>query len=886
MPVTEKWTELPDWPLVGRARELGRAIDALRPGSGFRGVVFVGEPGSGKTTLARAIAATLRSEGVTTRFVLGTDTGQAVPLGAFHRTLSIEDPHEPAVMLAAAHRALAREHNLVLAIDDAHLLDPLSALLVQQAATSDTARLIVTIRSGEVVPDAVTALWKEQLLMRVDLNAFDRTQTQELVDAVLDGEVDSSVVDRLHDLAGGSPLVLRGLIGAAREDGVLVRQGGRWRLHGRLRVGTDVHELVQTQLAGLTEGEFEVVEIVSAAEVLDWNVLRALCDAEAIARTEHRGVIEFVDDGSHTLVRAGHPILGEVVRQRCGVARTRQLNTMLAQSISDFLGTDATHPYSVGADVRSRIQLARFMTCSDAEPDLELITAAAADAVTMSNLVLAEQLARFAFDRGGGLPSAIALADAISWQGRGQEAEAILAAFDPDGADALMTVRWGCLRGANLFFGCGHSDGAWAALATVRERVASEDLLSLVTAMEVSLAFFSGDVPVAVRLGQAALATEMMPMATVWAAMATAGALSLSGRLDEVRPIARQGLQAARYCESGPQHYTIGLAEVLAYTASGDMDAADHACERYSAMTCGVPQAEAIVNALVGRVNFARGLLAAACDALSKSLWTMSESLPSGWVMLVAAWLAQAEAARGNADGAAAALARAEDANGPQVAVFVPELELARSWHRACVGQTTTARDHALRAAQTARVKGMWAVEMCALHTAVRFGDRSQSARLRQCAAQLDSPLAEAIAAHGIGLSDHDGDRLDAAADMFDRLGAAAMAADASAHAAREHARAGARVKELEATTRAHWLAGRNCVRTPAVTAIEDPLPITDREREIAVLVGESLTNREIAERLGVSVRTIDGHLYRIFAKLSIEDREQLARLFRIRPAT
>jgi DNA-binding CsgD family transcriptional regulator len=64
---------------------------------------------------------------------------------------------------------------------------------------------------------------------------------------------------------------------------------------------------------------------------------------------------------------------------------------------------------------------------------------------------------------------------------------------------------------------------------------------------------------------------------------------------------------------------------------------------------------------------------------------------------------------------------------------------------------------------------------------------------------------------------------------------------------------------------------------------IEAPLPITDREREIAHLVADGLTNREIADRLGVSVRTIDGHLYRIFAKLRIEDRDQLARLVALR---
>jgi ATP/maltotriose-dependent transcriptional regulator MalT len=404
--------------------------------------------------------------------------------------------------------------------------------------------------------------------------------------------------------------------------------------------------------------------------------------------------------------------------------------------------------------------------------------------------------------------------------------------------------------------------------------------------MEVSVAFFGGDVPAAARLGQAALAAEMMPMAAVWAAMATAGALALSGRFEEVNAIAEQGLQAAQRCESGPQRYAIGLAQVLAFTASGDLDDAANVCERYAAMTAGVPQAEAIVNALAGRVHLARGQLRAAREALQTSLWTMSESLPSGWVMLVASWLAQAEAASGDNDSAAAALVKAEGAKGPQVAVFLPELQLARSWERACVGHTTAAREHALRAAQTARRSGMSAIEMGALHTAVRFGDRSGCARLRQLAAELDNPLAAASAAHGRGLADHDGDRLDDSAEKFHQLGAAAMAADAYAHAAREHARAGARLKELESATRAHRLARQCGLRTPALASLAEPLAITDREREIATLVGAGLTNRQIAEQLSLSVRTIDGHLYRIFSKLRIEDRDQLSRLVQVRPTT
>jgi DNA-binding NarL/FixJ family response regulator len=180
----------------------------------------------------------------------------------------------------------------------------------------------------------------------------------------------------------------------------------------------------------------------------------------------------------------------------------------------------------------------------------------------------------------------------------------------------------------------------------------------------------------------------------------------------------------------------------------------------------------------------------------------------------------------------------------------------------------------------------MRAFEIRALHTGLRFGDRSHHARLRDLAALLDSPLAIAIAAHSRGVAERDADLLEHAAEQFTQIGAMAMAADAWAHTSREHARTGTRGKELESASRAHWLASQCGLRTPAVDSINDPLPLTNREREIAKLVGAALTNREIADRLHVSVRTIDGHLYRMYSKLCIEDRDQLASLIRIRHAT
>ncbi len=51
---------------------------------------------------------------------------------------------------------------------------------------------------------------------------------------------------------------------------------------------------------------------------------------------------------------------------------------------------------------------------------------------------------------------------------------------------------------------------------------------------------------------------------------------------------------------------------------------------------------------------------------------------------------------------------------------------------------------------------------------------------------------------------------------------------------------------------------------------------LTAREREIAVLVARGLSNRDIAERLVISKRTVDAHVNHIFAKLGLSSRVQL----------
>ncbi len=85
-----------------------------------------------------------------------------------------------------------------------------------------------------------------------------------------------------------------------------------------------------------------------------------------------------------------------------------------------------------------------------------------------------------------------------------------------------------------------------------------------------------------------------------------------------------------------------------------------------------------------------------------------------------------------------------------------------------------------------------------------------------------------------------------------------------------------------------HWRAPRGRRRlpnsaaasaTPALRQATERLPFTDREREIVMLLGEGLTSPVIAQRLTLSARTVEGHIYRAMAKTGAASREDLAAL-------
>ncbi len=177
-----------------------------------------------------------------------------------------------------------------------------------------------------------------------------------------------------------------------------------------------------------------------------------------------------------------------------------------------------------------------------------------------------------------------------------------------------------------------------------------------------------------------------------------------------------------------------------------------------------------------------------------------------------------------------------------------------------------------------ARSRGQLTRELLALHASAQFGAPDPVAA-RALAARM--PTAQAKAVSGYVTARARGDRagLLAAADAFERLGDMLSAADAAAAAVERGAPGAARrLAELAAHCEG--------ARTPAMAAAGSAAVLTPRQREIARLVAQGLANRAIAERLVMSVRTVEGHVLRISRALGVGSREEIAEALGASPRT
>ena len=224
---------------------------------------------------------------------------------------------------------------------------------------------------------------------------------------------------------------------------------------------------------------------------------------------------------------------------------------------------------------------------------------------------------------------------------------------------------------------------------------------------------------------------------------------------------------------------------------------------------------------------------------------------------------------------------------------FVLDVELAHAWTAAAEGELSRARAIALAAAAGALARGQDGFALRALHEACRLG---------AAADPLPGAAGQAAAADRRRL----GGRARRRASRADRRARRRPRVRARRprpgrpprrrHAARRRRppprrgrspppppRRAFRDAGRESSARragaraAAWLGECEGARPPTLPAAGPAEELTPREREAALLAAGGSSSAEIAERLVVSVRTVDNHLQRAYGKLGIAGRHELA---------
>jgi DNA-binding CsgD family transcriptional regulator len=215
------------------------------------------------------------------------------------------------------------------------------------------------------------------------------------------------------------------------------------------------------------------------------------------------------------------------------------------------------------------------------------------------------------------------------------------------------------------------------------------------------------------------------------------------------------------------------------------------------------------------------------------------------------------------------------------------DLYLAWAWTAVASGDLPRARVLIEQAVGRARRTGDLVGEAVAWHAAARLGTPKPSiAHLERLAEVIEGELTGWRAAHARALAEGDADALEDVSEALAGMGADLLAAEAAADAAVQWHRRGEARRAAAAERLAGVLSGRcEGARTPALQAVRSRAELTSAERDAATMAAEGRANREIAEALGLSVRTIENQLQRAYAKLGVSRRSDLAQALEGSPA-
>jgi hypothetical protein len=523
--------------------------------------------------------------------------------------------------------------------------------------------------------------------------------------------------------------------------------------------------LIDAYLSGLPASARTTLDYLALAEPLRREDLTALTGEEAVEQAEAAGAVTVHDDA---MVYSAHPLYAA----RAGAAQAPDTARALRMSLVERLA--AAPPGHIGDQLR----LAALGVDNDAAGD-DLVTAAQ-QALRFGELTLAERLARAALDRSDGLAARLALGYALAWQGRGREADSVLAAVDSGQLSPPELMAWALPRAANQFWMLSEPAQATAFLQTTRSQVSSPGAQTTLDALSATFAMNAGTPLRTLRIaGEVLESPHADAVAVGWAASAAALSSARTGRFDDVEALARRATAADH---PGLLRFTSGFGRITALVMAGRVTEARLLAQRYTDFAELQQPGRAIGETLVGYVAIAQGDFEAAVTLLSRAADPLARTGYS-WGPLSLMLLTQALGQQGEQLRAAKAFSRAESLHGLKSSLFAPELALAKAWSKSARGDTTGAIEAAREAVQTAERGGQSAIALRALQDCVRLGDVRAVQRAGRLAGEVSCVLGRLTLAHARALAAGDAAALtEVAADLADR-GLHPAAADATAQA-------------------------------------------------------------------------------------------------------
>lgn len=881
--------------------ELERALGRARLGT-TQIVVIEGPEGIGKTTLVNGLISCAASEGVPVTSVSGDEDEVDLPLGVMSLLLAQWDtdggmgaaPHAAGAQLVAHWQAVSSP--TVIVIEDAHWLDlsslqALSFALRRLRDVGILAILTCTVRAGSPMPEGLSKLATDGHGQVLHLGGLTQDEVAALVEPYW-GELSTAQLTRLYQHCGGHPKHTEAL---ARDLDVAVLDTGLGRplpvpssisslvLNDLATLPSDAQTLVMAAavlgatcpvrdaiaLSGL-EGADELIEAAVSASILEYDGPYALRFRDSMTRSVayyaigveqlsllHRRAAE-ISEGAESLrhqlrgVRAGRADeqLARLVEERAeSLARTGAWF-----EAAELL--DAAHEVSATkrAAERRRWTSAMYRAYGggpnfvNADDRLDLVS-------DHPIRLLLGAMAAAADSRYG---QAELLAGA-AW-------ELVDPALDPDTASRIALRMSDCLHGQlRVERALVWAQRAVDVLPPGRDLPGEDPLVDLVFGL-----LTSGRIADALLLVE-----ERVPIAdTAAPGLLARGVVELY--TDQLAASIRDLSKAAdRFERFGPPHKCVEAHFLLseAEYRFGLWDrSARHARDAISiAYSQSIPQLTALALAASAAVLAARGDGPAADAALQGALEALAQRgsyQALGWT-----WIAQArlESARINDQRTVDVLSSfaAIDSAGPLVdeQVLLPwrtpyALALAR------LGRVDEAADQAERLTKYASDRQFpsslgAAARLRGVLAGLRGDFETAEAELTSAISEFEEipmPFDSAQAQYELGcLLRRVGRRkeaaghLDSARAVFVRLGATPYVE----RCVGEIASCGLRRKE------------------PATGSPVGTLTAT--ELTVAGLVAGGATNKQVAESLSMSVRTVEHHLRRTYAKLGVRSRSQLA---------